>query len=165
MNKKFSTFLVSMLLAGGMFSANGQVSKMPSAVAGNGFYHVLKFDTRETSGNTNVKYDGTYSLGVDGKSLVTVKEKDGKSPVTKDNVWTVTEVKINGSSIGYEFTNANGVKLQFDENGNFTTDASKVKYSVFGLSGGKFDAKTTDGSSSTMFITQDGDAAFIVKSK
>ncbi len=159
MNKKFSTFLVSMLLAGGMFSANGQVSKKPSAVAGNGFYHVLKFDTRETSGD-NVKYDGTYSLGVDGKLLVTVKEKDGKSPVTKDNVWTVTEVKINGSSIGYEFTNANGVKLQFDENGNFTTDASKVKYSVFGLSSGKFDAKTTNGSSSTMFITQDGDATF-----
>ena len=157
MNKKFSTFLVSMLLAGGMFSANGQVSKMPSAVAGNGFYHVLKFDTRETASNVNVNYDGTYSLGVDGKSLVTVKEKDGKSPVTKDNVWTVEEVEINGSIIGYEFTNANGVKLQFDENGNFTTDASEVKYSVFGLSGGKFDAKTTDGSASSMFITQDGD--------
>ena len=129
MNKKFSTLLVSMLLAGGMFSANAQNSVWPNAVAGNGFYHVLKVHGSDVS----VPYNSSYSVSLENGSLI--QETDFKA-VTKSNAWTVTEVKVNGVQIGFEFTNAYGAKLQFDANGVYTAKSSEVVYSVF-----KFDDK------------------------
>jgi len=124
MNKKFSTLLVSMLLAGGLFSANAQTQVWPNSVAGNGFYHVLKVH----GSDANVPYPSSYSISLEDGALV--QEKSFET-VTKSNAWTVTEVKVNGKVIGYEFTNANGSKLQFDVNGNYTDKASDAVYSVF----------------------------------
>ena len=154
MNKKFSTFLVSMLLAGGMFSANGQVAKKPSEASVTGFYHVLKFDDRVSDGD-NVLYGNAWSLAVKNGALIA---EEDESAVTKENVWKVEEVKVNTSVIGYRFTNANGVKLQFDKDGNFTTKDSEAEYSIFGRSksdGNKIKAVNTE-DKGTLYITQEG---------
>ena len=137
MNKKFSTLAVGLLLAGGLFStANAQNAVWPKNVAGNGFYHVLKVH----NSNTNVPYDASYSVDViDG----VIAQEKGFTAVDEGNAWTVTDVKVNGEVVGFEFTNADGVKLQFDKNGKFTTKAADAVYSVF-----KFDdtiLKAVDG--------------------
>lgn len=129
MNKKFSTLLVSMLLSGGLFSANAQVQKWPKDVADNGFYHVLKV---HASDNT-VPYSSSYSISLEEDVLV---QETDFTAVTKSNAWTVSAVTVNGKTIGFEFTNANGSKLQFDANGDYTPKASDAVYSVF-----KFDNK------------------------
>ncbi|MDY4758515.1 MAG: DUF6383 domain-containing protein [Parabacteroides sp.] len=125
MNKKFSTLAVGLLLAGGLFStANAQESKWFLDVADNGFYHVLKVH----GSKAGVPYAESWSVSiVDGK----IAQEQGMTAVNKNNAWKVTSVKVNGEAVGYELTNANGVKLQFDKDGEFTTEASKVKYSVF----------------------------------
>ena len=137
MNKKYSTLLASALLAGGLFStANAQNAVWLKDVAGNGFYHVLKVH----NSNTNVPYDASYSVDViDG----VIAQEKGFTAVDEGNAWTVTDVKVNGEVVGFEFTNADGVKLQFDKNGKFTTKAADAVYSVF-----KFDdtiLKAVDG--------------------
>ena len=137
MNKKFSTLLASALLAGGLFStANAQNAVWPMNVAGNGFYHVLKVH----DSNATVPYEASYSVDVnDG----VIAQEKGFTAVDEGNAWTVTDVKVNGVVVGFEFTNADGVKLQFDKNGKFTTKAADAVYSVF-----KFDEtilKAVDG--------------------
>ena len=137
MNKKFSTLLASALLAGGLFStANAQNAVWPMNVAGNGFYHVLKVH----DSNATVPYNASYSVDViDGA----IAQEKGFTAVDEGNAWTVTDVKVNGVVVGFEFTNADGVKLQFDKNGKFTTKAADAVYSVF-----KFDdtiLKAVDG--------------------
>ena len=129
MNKKFSTLAVGLLLAGGLFStANAQNAVWPKNVAGNGFYHVLKVH----NSNTNVPYDASYSVDViDG----VIAQEKGFTAVDEGNAWTVTDVKVNGEVVGFEFTNADGVKLQFDKNGKFTTKAADAVYSVFKFDG------------------------------
>lgn len=150
MNKKFSTLLVSMLLAGGLFSANAQTQVWPNRVAGNGFYHVLKVHGSDAT----VPYLSSFSVSLENGALVQEQDLD---EVSKSNAWTVTEVKVNGAVIGYEFTNANGSKLQFDANGDYTAKASDAVYSVF-----KFDGpilKAVDGAGSYIsgkFLTQTG---------
>ncbi len=140
MNKKFSTLLAGILLAGGMFSANAQTPQKvwPKDVAGNGFYHVLKVH----SSNKDVPYDASYSVSLENNVLVQERDFDA---VTKSNAWTVTEVKVNNVRIGFEFTNAYGAKLQFDADGVYTSKASKVVYSVFKFDNGLLKAVNAKG--------------------
>ena len=151
MNKKFSTLAVGLLLAGGLFStAEAQTKVWPVNVAGNGFYHVLKVHDSDAT----APYGSSYSVDVNNGALV---QETNFAAVDKGNAWKVTAVKVNGNVVGFEFTNANGSKLQFDANGKFTTKASDAVYSVF-----KFDAtilKAVDGSGSFVtdkYLTQVG---------
>ena len=143
MNKKFSTLAVGLLLAGGLFStAEAQTKVWPVNVAGNGFYHVLKVHDSDAT----APYGSSYSVDVNNGALV---QETNFAAVDKGNAWKVTAVKVNGIVVGFEFTNANGSKLQFDASGKFTTKASDAVYSVF-----KFDGtilKAVDGSGS--FVT------------
>ena len=125
MNKKFSTLVASLLLAGSLFNANAYEAewKALSAASGTGYYYVLK---------ANANADASYSDWSIGQGEMV---KDSKA-VYESNSWTITENKVNGFVSGYQFTNANGVKLQFTEDGTFTTKASSVKYDTFTHSGG-----------------------------
>lgn len=124
MNKKISTLMTAFLVAGGMFSADAQIPVWPSSVTDNGFYHVLKVH----ASNNSVPYTASYSISLENGALV---QETGFEAVTKANAWTVSAVKVNGNTIGYEFTNADGAKLQFDANGDYTSKASDAVYTVF----------------------------------
>ena len=139
MNKKFSTFLVSMLLAGGMFNVNAQQKVDLGNVADDGFYYVLKIHDSDP----DIPYAKSFSISVDGGKLIQVTDFE---LVSKANVWKATPVKVSGKVLGYQLINANGVKLQFDEAGKFTTDNSKVVYDVFKFAGNAYlSAIGTDG--------------------
>ena len=127
MNKKFSTLLVSMLLAGGLFSVNAQTAFRLDDAAGTDYYYVLKVDGRDAN-KYLIPYNDSYSVSVNGNSLV---QEQGRTAVTKANVWKASKVVVNGETIGYKFVNANGVALRFDKNGNFTTKNADVVYDTF----------------------------------
>ena len=141
MNKKISTFLVSMLLAGGMFSANAQEQKDLEYAAEGGFYYSLMINS-----TPGVSYDQLYSVYVSDGKLV----YDRIEP-TKSAAWKVTPVKVNGKVIGYELVNADGVKLQFDDNGNFVTKDGTQ--SIFNFNGAEFKpVDPTTGSPSGVYV-------------
>ncbi len=155
MNKKFSTLLVSMLLAGGLFSANAQVKVWPKDVADKEFYHVLKVHDSKS----DAPYSESYSISLDG----TLTAEKGFTAVTKANAWKVSAIKVNGGVIGFEFTNANGAKLQFDENGKYTAQASKAVYTVFKFDNAILKAVGKDGKIITdRCVTQVGDSYELV---
>ena len=117
MNKKFSTLVASLLLAGGLFSANAQEKFTLTDAGKTSYYYALKIN----AGGTATWANGSLAAG-------TVDESD---EVNESNVWKITSVKSNGNAYAWTFVNAEGVKLQFDKDGNFTTDASKVVYDQF----------------------------------
>ena len=119
MNKKFSTLLASFLLAGGLFSTADAQEKFNLTDAGKtDYYYVLK---------VNANADPTYADYSVGAAEI-VKKGD---LVDKSNSWKITTVKVNTRTIGFQFTNAKGQKLQFDKDGKFTKTAADVVYDTF----------------------------------
>ena len=115
MNKKVITLCAGMLLAGGtFFSVNAQTAADGLyEVAGKGTYHFVKLENQSSA---NVSWAGSWNMAVkDGKLKVA---NDGNVP-SEDNLWKVTEEKVNGKRDGFSLVNRNGVKLAFDKDGNF----------------------------------------------
>ena len=128
MNKKFSTLVASLLLAGGLFStANAQQDTNPKD-AGDYYYSFKLHGDQQT-----VPYDGSWSIAVVDGKLVQVKD----NAVTKASAWKISAEGSNTTILGYRFENAEGKTLQFDKNGNYTEKASDVKYDVFKRKGYK----------------------------
>ena len=138
MNKKFSTFLVAMLLAGGsLFSG---VNAQTTLLSGNNFtattegeYYIL----RVVSGTPSTAPDaGQVSLTVN-KGEFTYAAAD---QVASQNIWKAVPVKQNGKVLGYSLVNANGVKLAFSEKVNagvtsyeYSTDGTISTFEFNGL--------------------------------
>ena len=113
MNKKVITLCAGMLLAGGtFFSVNAQTAAGGLyEVAGKGTYHFVKLDNAQKTTSW-----ASWNMAVkDGKLVVA----DDKNVPSEDNLWKVTEEKINGERAGFSLVNRNGVKLAFDKDGNF----------------------------------------------
>ena len=104
MNKKFSTLVASLLLAGGLFSANAQDKFTLTDAGKTSYYYALKINT----GGTATWANGSLAAGT----------LDESGEVNESNVWKITPVKSNGNAYAWTFVNAEGVKLQFDKDGD-----------------------------------------------
>ena len=137
MNKKFSTLVASLLLAGSLFNANAYEAewKTLSAASGTGYYYVLKINGGVTTAAKDVSYN---SWSIAAGSIV-----ENGSTVSAANSWKITAVKINGSVIGYQFTNAEGKKMQFDAGGKWVS--KNGVYDTFTQKDGYIWAVGTDG--------------------
>ena len=144
MNKKFSTLVASLLLAGGLFSANAQEAAWFKEAANKGYY-VLKAHANDA----NVPYTGSWSVACDedGKLFIIGDNTDDESTldVTAANAWKVTPYVVNGEVIGFNLVNANGQKL------TYKSKDGKATYDTFKLSG-----STAGGSNKMYAVGNDG---------
>ena len=127
MNKKFSTLMAGLLLAGGVTTASAQVQATALTNLANveeGATYVIAVNA---SGAADLSYgyldmtteDGYWVAGVNNATAT-------NSQIPNSALWTVKIVKSNGIPTGeYEFTNLNGVKLAYgkdvDENREIDT--------------------------------------------
>ena len=138
MNKKFSTLMASLLLAGGLFgTVNAQNKINLSEAAKTGGYYSLKVDSRTT---TTAK--DAWHVIVKGDALTLDKVQSG-SPESAAALWQAKKTTWNGQE-GYTFVNAEGVKLTFNTDGTFNSEG-KGTYSVFTISGTRFFPVTVAG--------------------
>ena len=144
MNKKFSTLVASLLLAGGLFSANAQEAAWFKEAVNNGYY-VLKAHGSDAT----VPYTGSWSVACDedGKLFIIGDNTDDESTldVTAANAWKVTPYVVNGEVIGFNLVNANGQKL------TYKSKDGKATYDTFKLSG-----STAGGSNKMYAVGNDG---------
>ena len=127
MNKKFSTLVASLLLAGGIFTsafAQGKINLSDAAAQGG--YYSLKMDD-----NSSIDATANHII-VNGGKLMLDNVKKG-TPAVAAGFWTAEEVNVNGTT-GYAFVNAEGTKLTFNADGTFNKDGKGV-YSAFTISG------------------------------
>ena len=160
MNKKFSTLVASLLLAGGLFSANAQKAAWFKEAANNGYY-VLKAHGDDAT----VPYTGSWSVACDedGKLFIIGDDTDESTlDVTAANAWKVTPYVVNGEVIGFNLVNANGQKLTYkSKDGKATYDTFKLSGSTAGSSN-KMYAVGNDGKKiAESYLTQDNSGTYV----
>ena len=117
MNKKFSTLMASLLLAGGMFSTVDAETLKEAAAIENGLFHVY------VNGSKSIKTD------FEGSNLLTEKTEDGEFSIAsagvdmrdKAYIWQVKKVTINGT-VGYQLVNAKSGNTLSVKVGDITYD-------------------------------------------
>ena len=130
MNKKFSTLAVGLLLAGGLFStAEAQTAVAGLSNATDGGYYSIKFNT------VHPTVVGNWHMIVDDDDQLVLDQVQTGSPKDASGYWKISKVNVNGAA-GFTFVNADGVKLTFDDNGNFVADGNGVYY-AFDIIDGK----------------------------
>ena len=109
MNKKFSTLMVSLLLASAFVgTADAQIQKSDAAYVRltNNAY------TSDPASTWTAENSGWELSVVDG---VVVDAQTANNAVTKANMWKVEEMVIGGTTKGYRFTNGDGVVLKINK--------------------------------------------------
>ena len=118
MNKKFSTLMASLLLAGGMFStANAETLKEAAAIE-NGFFHVYVHNNADNISETIPVGTNVLTEGTDGNYSILLTDENKND---KAYIWQVKKVTINGT-VGYQLVNAKSGKTLSVKVGDVTYD-------------------------------------------
>ena len=159
MNKKFSTLMASLLLAGGLFgTVNAQELIALSSAAERGGYYSIKLDTREPGTQLS-----SWHVTVTEKGALVMDQVGTGSPKAAAALWKAAKVNVNGQD-GWTFVNAEGTKLTFDKNGKFNAEG-KGKYYAFTISGhklypvGESNMQLTQNADNTVSLTSPGTKA------
>ena len=159
MNKKFSTLMASLLLAGGLFgTVNAQELIALSSAAERGGYYSIKLDTREPGTQLS-----SWHVTVTEKGALVMDKVGTGSPEAAAALWKAAKVNVNGQD-GWTFVNAEGTKLTFDKNGKFNAEG-KGKYYAFTISGhklypvGESNMQLTQNADNTVSLTSTGTKA------
>ena len=159
MNKKFSTLMASLLLAGGLFgTVNAQNLITLSSAAEQGGYYSIKLDTREPGTQLS-----SWHVTVTEKGALVMDKVGTGSPEAAAALWKAAKVNVNGQD-GWTFVNAEGTKLTFDKNGKFNAEG-KGKYYAFTISGhklypvGESNMQLTQNADNTVSLTSTGTKA------
>ena len=159
MNKKFSTLMASLLLAGGLFgTVNAQELIALSRAAEQGGYYSIKLDTREPGTQLS-----SWHVTVTEKGALVMDKVGTGSPEAAAALWKAAKVNVNGQD-GWTFVNAEGTKLTFDKNGKFNAEG-KGEYYAFTISGhklypvGKPNMQLTQNDDYTVSLTSTGTKA------
>ena len=160
MNKKFSTLMASLLLAGGLFgTVNAQELIALSRAAEQGGYYSIKLDTREPGTQLS-----SWHVTVTEKGALVMDKVGTGSPEVAAALWKAAKVNVNGQD-GYTFVNAEGTKLTFDKDGKFQSDGKGVYY-VFAINKknkfypvGANKLQMTQGEDFSVSLTANGTAA------
>ena len=159
MNKKFSTLMASLLLAGGLFgTVNAQELIALSRAAEQGGYYSIKLDTREPGTQLS-----SWHVTVMEKGALVMDQVGTGSPEAAAALWKAAKVNVNGQD-GWTFVNAEGTKLTFDKDGKFNAEG-KGKYYAFTISGhklypvGESNMQLTQNADNTVSLTSTGTKA------
>ena len=123
MNKKFSTLMASMLLAGGLFST-AEAEVFSKAVEGQ-YYNIYV----NSSGNADTSKDVLDSKGAAIANT---------SASAKSTWWTIEKVEVGNGAVGYKLKNA-------ETNSYFKVTVDGVDYDTFSGTGTSGSSKLCTG--------------------